>query len=42
MNKKIYKCEDPECGTVITIETKGELADSIICPCEKIMPWAGA
>jgi hypothetical protein len=41
MNKRIYRCEDTECGTIITIEAKGDLSDSIICPCEKVMPWAG-
>lgn len=42
MNKRIYECEDPDCGTRITIEAKGDLADSIICPCDKIMPHIGA
>ena len=42
MNKRIYECEDPECGTKITIEAKGDLADSIICPCDKVMPSIGA
>jgi len=38
MNKRKYVCEDKECGTIITIQAKGDLAESIICPCEKIMP----
>jgi hypothetical protein len=42
MNKRIYVCEDPECGTKITIEAKGDLSESIICPCDKIMPTIGA
>lgn len=41
MNKQIYKCE--ECKTVITIETEvHELPESIICPCDKVMPSIGA
>lgn len=42
MNKRIYVCEDTECGTKITIEANGDLAESIICPCDKIMPSIGA
>lgn len=42
MNKRIYVCEDKECGTKITIEAKGDLADSIICACDKVMPWIGS
>lgn len=42
MNKRIYKCEDTECGTIITIEAKGSLSESIICPCDKVMPWSGS
>ena len=38
MNKRKYVCEDEECGTIITIQAKGDLAESIICPCDKIMP----
>jgi hypothetical protein len=38
MNKRKYVCEDKECGTIITIQAKGDLAESIICPCDKIMP----
>ena len=42
MNKRIYVCEDIDCGTRITIESKDDLAESIICPCDKIMPSIGA
>jgi hypothetical protein len=39
--KNIYKCE--ECKTVITIETdQHELPESIICPCDSVMPCIGA
>ena len=39
--KSIYKCE--ECLTVITIETDvHSMPESIICPCEKVMPSIGA
>jgi hypothetical protein len=39
--KKIYKCE--ECKTIITIETEEhELPDSIVCPCDFVMPSIGA
>jgi len=35
--KTTYKC--PECATSITINTKvHELPESIICPCEAVMP----
>jgi hypothetical protein len=42
MNKRIYKCEDQECETTITIEAKGDLSESIICPCDKTMLSIGA
>jgi hypothetical protein len=39
--KTIYKC--PECATTITIETEAhDMPESIICPCEQIMPSIGA
>jgi hypothetical protein len=38
VNKRKYVCQDKECGTIITIQAKGDLAESIICPCDKIMP----
>jgi hypothetical protein len=39
--KSIYKCE--ECATVITIETEvHDLPESIVCPCDQIMPSIGA
>lgn len=41
MNKRIYVCEDTGCGTKITIESKDDLSESIICPCDKIMPSVG-
>jgi hypothetical protein len=37
--KNTYKC--PECATSIVINTKAhELPESIICPCDSIMPLA--
>ena len=39
--KNIYKCE--ECNTIITIETEAhDLPESIVCPCDQIMPIIGA
>jgi DNA-directed RNA polymerase subunit RPC12/RpoP len=38
--KTTYKCE--ECKTIISIETEvHELPESIICPCDQVMPSIG-
>jgi hypothetical protein len=42
MNKRIYVCEDPVCGTKITFETKQSMASSIGCICGASALWIGS